>query len=91
MVYELKVIGTNTWEADIPKEALKKISLQFSDQVKEQGIAQLTNAWMSTDKKKLWCSWETDDLEALKAAFAKMNKRSGLKSVLEIYEDYTPE
>jgi hypothetical protein len=85
------VIGTNTWESDIPKVALKKLSLQFADGVKAQGIAQLLNAWMSPDKKLLWCTWETDNLEALKVAFAEMNKQSGLKSVLEIYEDYTPE
>ncbi|MFC1803354.1 hypothetical protein ACFL0D_05240 [Thermoproteota archaeon] len=87
----MKVIGTNSWEVDIPKEALKKLSLQFADQVKAQGIAQLLDAWISPDKKFLWCSWETDNLEALKAAFAEMNEQSGLKSVLEIYEDYTPE
>jgi hypothetical protein len=88
---DMKVIGTNTWEVDIPKEALKKISLQFADGVKAQGIAQLLNAWMSTDKKKLWCTWETDNLDGLKAAFAEMNKQSGLSSVLEIYEEYYPE
>jgi hypothetical protein len=85
------VIGTNTWESDIPRAALKKLSLQFADGVKAQGIAQLLNAWMSPDKKILCCTWETDNLEALKAAFAEMNKQSGLRYVLEIYEDYTPD
>jgi hypothetical protein len=87
---DMNVIGTNTWEADMDKEVLKKMSLAFADRVKAQGIARLLDAWMSPDKKILWCSWETDNLEALKAAFLEMNKQSGLKSVLEIYENYTP-
>lgn len=88
---DLNVIGTNTWEADMDREMLKKMSLAFADGVRAQGIARLLDAWMSPDKKKLWCTWETEDLEALKASFAEMNKQSGLKSVLEVYESYTPE
>jgi hypothetical protein len=87
----MNVIGTNTWEMEMDREILKRMSLIFADQVKEKGIAQLLDAWISPNKKILWCSWETNNLEALKVAFAEMNKQSGLKSVLEIYEDYTPE
>jgi hypothetical protein len=89
-VNDLNVIGTNTWEADIDREVLKKLSLAFANGVRAQGIARLLDAWMSPDKKMLWCTWETEDLEALKAAFAEMNKQSGLESVLEVYESYTP-
>ena len=87
----MKVIGTNTWELDMPKEVIKTQSIKFADMVKANGIAQLLNAWISPEKKLLWCTWETENLEALKAAFVEMNRQSGLKSVLEIYEDYTPE
>ena len=62
----------------------------FADGLKAQGIAILLNAWISPDKNKLWFSWETDNLEDLKAAFVEMNQQSGLTSVLEIYENYTP-
>ena len=85
------VIGTNTWEVNIPKEFLKKQALKFAEDVESQGIAKLLDAWISPEKKLLWCSWETENLEALKAAFAEMNKQTGLKSVLEPYEDFTPE
>ncbi len=86
----MKVIGTNTWESEIPKEIIKNQSLQFAEILKEQGIAVLQDAWISPTKNLLWCSWETDNLEALQTAFDGMNSQSGLKSVLEIYEDYTP-
>jgi len=72
------------------KEMIKKMSLMFADGLKAQGIAILLNAWISPDKNKLWFSWETDNLEDLKAAFVEMNQQSGLTSVLEIYENYTP-
>jgi hypothetical protein len=87
----MNVIGTNTWEADADKEMIKKMSLIFADGLKAQGIARLLDAWISPDKNMLWCSWETDNLEALKAAFIEMNKQTGLKSVLETYENYTPQ
>ena len=86
----MNVIGTNTWEADTNKEMVKKMSLVFADGVKAQGIARLLNAWISPNKNKLWCSWETDNLEDLKAAFVELNKQAGMKSVLEVYENYTP-
>lgn len=87
----MKVIGTNTWSFDAPKEIIKTQSLKFAETLNENGIAELQDAWISPTKNLLWCSWETDNLEALKSAFDEMNAQSGLVSVLEIYEDYTPE
>ncbi len=87
----MKVIGTNTWETKVPKEAIKVQSLIFAEMLKEQGVAVLLDAWISPTKNLLWCSWQTDNLETLQTAFDEMNSQSGLKSVLEIYEDYTPQ
>lgn len=87
----MKVIGTNTWEMEAPNKAIEVQSLRFADMLKEQGIAELQDAWISPTKKLLWCTWETDNLDALQTAFDEMNAQSGLTSVLEIYEDYTPE
>jgi hypothetical protein len=80
------VLGTNTWEVNIPKEFLIKSALKFAEGVKAQGIAELQNFWLAYDERLLWCSWKTDNLEGLKAAFAELNKRSGLKSKLSIFE-----
>ena len=80
------ILGVNTWEREMPKEILIKQSLNFSKMVKSQGIAELQDFWLAHDKKLLWCSWKTDNLEALKAAFAEMNKQSGLKSELMPFE-----
>ena len=82
----MKVMGTNTWEADIPKEPLIHQALKFADMVKERGIAELQEAYISADEKLMWCTWETDNLEALEAAFKEMNAQSGLKSELTIVE-----
>jgi hypothetical protein len=80
-------MGTNTWEIDMPKEMLVKQALRFSENVKSQGIAELREFLMAHDQKVLWCTWETEDLEGLKAAFAEMNQQSGLNSELTIVED----
>jgi hypothetical protein len=87
----MKVMGTNTWEHDVPARALMKQSLRFAEGVKAQGIAELLEAYIAPDQKLLWCTWETNDLKALEAAFAEMNKQSGLKSKLEIVDKYYPE
>ncbi|MFC1711947.1 hypothetical protein ACFLZ1_05220 [Patescibacteria group bacterium] len=81
------VMGINSWERDIPKEPLVMQALKFAEDVKSQGIAELRGAWIAYDQKLMWCSWETKNLEGLKAAFAEMNKRSGLKSELREIED----
>ena len=84
------ILGTNTWEKDIPKELLIKLALKFSEDVKAQGIAELQNFWIAHDQKLLWCSWKTENLKALEAAFAEMNKQSGLKSKLTPFEIVYP-
>ena len=82
----MKVMGTNTWEKEIPKEPLIHQALKFADMVKEQGIAELLEAYISADDKLMWCTWETENLDALQAAFNEMNAQSGLKSELRIVE-----
>ena len=65
-------MGTNSWEKDIPKEPLVKQALKFADTVKSQGIAELREAYISPDQKLMWCTWETENLEALQVAFDEM-------------------
>jgi len=84
------VLGTNTWEHDVPKEPLVKQALKFADAVKSQGIAELRDFWIAHDKKLLWCTWETENMKALEAAFAEMNRQSGLRSVLVPIEKIYP-
>ena len=81
------IMGTNTWEIDIPKDVLVTQALKFSEGVKSQGIAELREFLLAYDQKLLWCTWETDNLTGLEAAFAEMNKQSGLKSELTEVED----
>jgi hypothetical protein len=81
------VMGTNKWEIDIPKDMLVNQSLQFAEDVKAKGIAELQEFLLAHDQKLLWCTWETDNLGGLKAAFAEMNKQSGLISELTPVED----
>jgi len=82
----MKIMGTNTWEADIPKEPLVKQALHFAKTVEENGIAKFLEAYISSDEKLMWCTWETENLEALQEAFNEMNAKSGLKSELRIVE-----
>jgi hypothetical protein len=84
------VMGTNTWDIDIPTKGLVKMALRFADDVKENGIAELRDACLDPDEKLLWCTWETENLEALQAAFEAMNKESGLKSELREVEVFFP-
>ena len=81
------IMGTNTWDIEIPKEFLVKQALSFSENVKSQGIATLREFLLAHEEKKLWCTWETENLEGLQAAFDEMNEQSGLKSKLSIVED----
>ena len=80
------ILGVNTWEREMPKKALIMQALKFAEMVKAHGIAELQDFWLAHEKKLLWCSWKTDNLPALKAAFAEMNKQSGLKSELMPFE-----
>jgi hypothetical protein len=84
------VMGTNTWDFDTDAEFLMQQALEFSEQVKAGGIAELQEACISPDESLLWCSWKTDDLEGLQAAFDEMNAMSGLKSKLTVVEVFYP-
>jgi hypothetical protein len=90
-VSDMQIMGTNRWERDIPEDRLVKEALRFADAVKAQGIAQLRDACIATDQKLLWCTWDTEDLGALEAAFADLNERSGLISELTPVEAFYPE
>lgn len=70
----------------MPKELLIKQALRFADTVKAQGIAELQDFWLVHDRKLLWCTWKTDNLKTLEAAFTEMNKQSGLRSELMPFE-----
>jgi hypothetical protein len=85
------VMGTNSWEIDMPKDILVMQAIKFAEDVKSKGIAELREFYLAHDQKLLWCTWETDNLEALEAAFAEMNKQSGLVSKLTQVEDMYPE
>jgi hypothetical protein len=47
------ILGTNSWEMDIPKDMLIKQALKFTESVESQGIAKLAGAWIAEDKKLL--------------------------------------
>ncbi len=81
------VMGTNRWESDIPKDMLTMQALKFGEDVKSQGIAELQHFLLANEQKLLWCTWETDDLPALEAAFTVMNQQSGLISELTPVEN----
>ena len=83
-------MGTNTWERDIPKQALIFQALKFADDVKANDIAELQDAWIAYGQKLIWCTWECKDLKALEAAFDEMNKQSGLTSELKPIEKIFP-
>jgi hypothetical protein len=85
------VMGTNRWERDMPKDVLVTQALKFAEDVKSKGIAELRDFYIAHDQKVLWCTWETDNPDALEAAFAEMNKQSGLISELTQVEDMYPE
>ena len=85
------VMGTNNWDIDVPTKGLVKMALKFADEVKAQGIAELRDACIEPEKKLLWCTWETENLDALQAAFDAMNEESGLKSVLHQVKVFYPE
>ena len=85
------IMGTNNWEIDMPKDMLVKQALEFADDVKSKGIAELKEFYLAHDQKLLWCTWKTENLEALEVAFAEMNKQTGLVSKLTQVEDMYPE
>jgi len=87
----MRVMGTNRWEMDVDTDILIDQALDFADMVKAQGVAQLVGAWIVPDRKLMWCTWTTEDLEALQAAFDEMNEQSGLTSELAVVEEMYPE
>ena len=86
----MQVMGFNRWEMDVPTDVLIGQALKFSENVKAQGIAQLREASIAPDQKLMWCSWDTEDLDALQAAFDEMNRASGLVSQLTQVEMFFP-
>ena len=84
------IMGTNRWDIEIPKDMLVEQALNFADDVKSKGIAELRDFYLAHDQKLLWCTWETDDPEGLEAAFSEMNIQSGLISELTAVEDMYP-
>lgn len=84
------IMGTNTWDRDVPKEGLVEQALKFSRDVKDKGVAELRDFLLAFDQKLLWCTWDTENPQALEAAFAEMNQQSGLTSTLTPVEDRYP-
>lgn len=78
----MRVMGTNVWDFDTDKDFLVSNALEFAGMVKEKGIAELMEAYIAEDTNLMWCSWETDNLEGLQAAFSEMNQQTGLSSTL---------
>lgn len=84
------IMGTNTWDFDGDTDFLVESALAFADEVKANGIAELRDACIATDQKLLWCTWETEDLEGLQAAFDEMNAMTGLSSELTVVDVMYP-
>lgn len=76
------IMGTNTWDFEGDTEFLVESALEFADEMKANGIAKLRDACIAPDQKRLWCTWETEDLEGLQTAFDEMNTITGLSSEL---------
>jgi hypothetical protein len=53
------IMGTNSWESDIPTKGLIHMALKFAEEVKAQGIAELRDACIDPEEKLLWCTWKT--------------------------------
>ena len=78
----MQVMGTNTWEFEASNDSLAQRALMFAEGVKAAGIAQLRDACIAKDQKLMWCTWDTNNLDALQAAFDEMNQQTGLVSEL---------
>ena len=83
-------MGTNKWEFDAPNDLLVKRAREFAEAVKAEGIAQLRDPCIAQNQKLMWCTWDTDNVEALQAAFDEMNRQSGLVSELTPVEVMFP-
>lgn len=86
----MEVIGTNRWEFEADKDFIIKGALEFSEDVRRRGIAELTHAWIAPEEKLLWCTWKTEKFAELESAFEALNERTGLISELTIIESFAP-
>jgi hypothetical protein len=86
----MQVMGTNRWSFDSNAELLMAKALEFSEMVRDKGIAELHGAWMAEDEKLMWCAWDTDDIDALQGAFDEMNRQTGLESELRPVRTFYP-
>jgi hypothetical protein len=87
----MQIMGTNKWSIDAPNDLLVREALKFAEGLKAEGIAQLRDACIAKDENLMWCTWDTDNLDALQMAFDEMNRQSGLVSVLTPVEVMFPE
>lgn len=86
----MQIVGYNTWDQDLPVAMLIRQALSFSDDVRARGIARLREAYIAEGERRLWCTWDTEDLPGLQEAFDKMNEQSGLNSVLTPVTPFFP-
>ncbi len=47
----MQIMGTNTWETDVPPDMLVRQALKFAEAVKADGIAELRGAWIASDEQ----------------------------------------
>lgn len=87
----MQIMGFNRWEFDAPTDFLTRQALKFAEGLEAEGIARLREASIAPDRKLMWCSWDTDNLEALQAAFDEMNRQTGLVSELTPVEAFFPQ
>jgi hypothetical protein len=78
----MQVMGTSRWAFDVDSHFLVTQMLAFAAMVKDRGIAELYGAWIAEDDKRMWCSWDTEDVGALQEAIDEMNLDSGVVSEL---------
>ena len=64
-------------------------ALKSSAMVKSRELPELHGAWIAEDEKPMWCTWDTNDVAALQAAFDEMNRRSGLTSKLTLVKTFS--
>ena len=86
----MEVLGTNRWDYEADKDLMIKGALDFSEDVRRRGIAELTHAWIAPEEKLLWCTWKTEKFAELESAFEDLHERTGLVSDLTIVENFTP-
>lgn len=78
----MQVMGTSRWAFDVDSHFLVTQMLAFAKTVKDKGIAELHGAWIAEDDKRMWCTWDTDDVAVFQEALDEMNLDSGVVSEL---------